>query len=174
MWPKIHLIIFRRMACLGPMVAKILLQSLFLLLSRSETHIFFLFPPWWLNWLNLNLVSWYYVLIINSQRHQTRTAIKNPKMWNQKLKSSSTTSTFLQTRKQRSPLRPWTPPTPDCSTSSSFSCSYRSSASRNMLRHISSHKHKACRARTRPRFSSDSLHSAISLTRRVKLQSKLL
>lgn len=95
-------------------------------------------------------------------------------MWNPKLKSSSTTSTFLQTRKQRSPLRPWTPPTPDCSISSSFFCSSRSSASRNMLRHISSHKHKACRARTRPRFSSDSLHSAISLTRRVKLQSKLL
>lgn len=112
-------------------------------------------------------------LTLNSPRRQTRTVTRSPKMWSQRWRSSSTTSTFLRIRRRRSPLHPWTRHTPDSSSSSSCSCSCRSSASRSMPTRIRSRSSPSSTHKPRTRsLSSGSLLSATSLTHRAKPRSK--
>lgn len=58
-----------------------------------------------------------------------RTATKSPRTPSRRWRSLNITSTFPQTRRQRSPLHLWTQPMLGCYSNSSCSCSSRSSAS---------------------------------------------
>lgn len=181
---EIHLIKARMKACLVPTTARRLPQYLFLLLSRSATfkECTSIFILMWLTihfffFMQMPCKVFLTLRTLNSPRRQTRTVTRSPKMWSQRWRSSSTTSTFLRTRRQRSPLRPWTRPTPDSSSSSSSSCSCRSSASRNTLTHIHSRSSLSCthtlhRHRPRPRLSSGNPPSATSPTHRPRPRSK--